>query len=75
MYGTGSFSINDTEVTVNTVDEYVDIDSESMQCHKGNVNCGQNVQLTDYPTLVGGDNTVTLDGVTRLVITPRWWKI
>lgn len=75
VYGTGSFSINDTEVTVNTVDEYVDIDSESMQCHKGDVNCGQNVQLTEYPTLVGGDNTVTLDGVTRLVITPRWWKI
>lgn len=75
VYGTGLFSINDTEVTVNAVDEYVDIDCEAMQCKKGDVNCGSNVQLTDYPTLGIGTNTVTLDGVTRLEITPRWWRI
>lgn len=76
VYGTGAVTINGTTVTVNSVDSYVDIDCEAMQCRKGDVNCGNNVTLTDYPTLTGGTNQVYLAStITKVEITPRWWKI
>lgn len=74
-YGTGTLTIGDYTITINSVDEYVDIDSETKQCYKGDVNCGANVELTDYPLLVSGENAVTKVGLTRVEITPRWWKI
>lgn len=74
-YGTGSLTIGGYTITINSVDEYVDIDSETMQCFKGDVNCGSNVELTEYPLLVSGENAVTLDGLSRVEITPRWWKL
>lgn len=74
-YGTGSLTIGGYTITINSVDQYVDIDSETMQCFKGDVNCGSNVELTEYPLLVSGENAVTLDGLSRVEITPRWWKL
>lgn len=74
-YGTGTLTIGGYTITINSVDEYVDIDSETMQCFKGDVNCGSNVELTEYPLLVSGENAVTLDGLSRVEITPRWWKL
>lgn len=74
-YGTGTLTIGGYTITINSVDQYVDIDSETMQCFKGDVNCGSNVELTEYPLLVSGENAVTLDGLSRVEITPRWWKL
>lgn len=74
-YGTGTLTIGDYTITINSVDTYVDIDCETKQCFKGDVNCGSNVELTEYPLLVSGENAVTLDGLSRIEITPRWWKI
>ena len=74
-YGTGTLTIGDYTITINTVDTYVDIDCETKQCFKGDVNCGGNVELTEYPLLVSGENAVTLDGLSRIEITPRWWRL
>ena len=75
VYGTGTLTVNDLEITINSVDEYVDIDSERMQVFKGSVNKGSTVSMTDFPELVGGENTLTLSGLTRVIITPRWWRL
>ena len=79
IYGTnGSLMINDVEVTFADVDEYVDIDCEIMDAYKGATNCNSKISLlgSDYIELKAGQNLITLiSGVTKLVITPRWWII
>ena len=76
-YGTGSFTVNDITVTISSADGYTDIDCEIMDAFKGSVNCNGNIVTTDnkFPTLVSGENSISLDGITRLEITPRWWTV
>ena len=77
IYGTGTVGIGDSTITVNSVDEYVDIDCEIMDAFKGAVNCNGNISLTNhtYPTLGAGITPVALGGnVTRVEVTPRWWR-
>lgn len=71
-YGTGSFTINGTTMTISTADGYTDIDCEIMEAYKGSTNCNGNIS-GDFPELVPGSNTITLTGLTSIVITPRWW--
>lgn len=73
--GTGKLGINDNEITITTNAAGTYIDCDTMQVYKGSTNLGENVTLTDFPELVGGSNTVTLDGLSKVVITPRWWKL
>lgn len=74
-YGTGKFYINDTEVQITAADVYTDIDCDIMECFKGNANKNGMVRLTEFPVLLPGENTITLDGVTSLEITPRWFVL
>lgn len=73
--GTGSVTIGATEMTIKAVDGYVDIDCETQQCYKGTTNCNNDVQVDEFPQLYAGANSITLDGVTSVVITPRWWEL
>jgi phage-related protein len=74
-YGTGKFSINDTEVQITAADVYTDIDCDIMECFKGNANKNGMVRLSEFPVLLPGENTITLDGVTSIEITPRWFVL
>lgn len=74
-YGTGSFTVNGTTVTITAADEYTDIDCELMDCYKGTTNRNESVELEEFPTLIAGDNSISLDGITQLVITPRWFVL
>lgn len=76
-YGTGSFTINDITVTITSANEYTDIDCEIMDAYKGATNCNGNIRTTDnkFPVFRSGQNNITLNGVTRLEITPRWWTV
>lgn len=74
-YSKGSFTIGNQVVTINSIDGYVDINSETMQCHKGTTNCNQNVSIDEFPTLSSGTTNITLNGVTKLDITPNWWQL
>lgn len=74
-YGTGTFTVNGYEVTINSADQYTDIDCELMQAYKGGVNCNNNIVCDDFPILSPGDNTITMTGVTELEIIPRWWTL
>lgn len=75
VYSTGTLVVNGYSIAVNSVSGYVDIDCESMQCYKGTTNCNNNVTIDEFPILKSGSNTVTLTGVSRVDITPRWWTI
>lgn len=80
IYGTGTLQIGSKTVTVNTADEYTDLDCETEEAYKDDAgtNCNGNIEIADYdfPILVSGDNGITLgDGITKVEITPRWWTL
>lgn len=77
VYGAGTVTINGTTVTVaESANTFVDIDSETEDCTCGEDNCNDLVTLTDFPALSPGENVVIPGaGVSRVVITPRWWRL
>ena len=76
-YGTGSFTINGTQVRITAADSYTDIDCDSMDAYKGATNCNGNVVLVngEFPEIAPGENAVTLNGLSAIEITPRWWTL
>lgn len=78
VYGTGELGIGSSTVTITTADGWTDIDCEMMDAHKDLTPCNSNIILSgyDFPTLVPGANGITLGtGITRVIITPRWWRV
>lgn len=76
-YGTGSFTIGGVSVQITTANGYTDIDCDLQEAYKDTLatNCNGNIVLTNgvFPSLTPGDNAITLSGITKLEITPRWW--
>ena len=78
VYGTGTVGIGDVTITISSANEYTDIDCETMDAYKGAVNCNANISTTNniFPTLPAGITGVSLGGsVSRVDITPRWWRV
>lgn len=80
--GAGAFSIGDYSVTINSIDEYVTIDSSIFDIYKGsgaskvNKNNTVNLGTTGYPTLKPGDNSIGFaGGITKLEVIPKWWTL
>lgn len=76
-YGTGTFTINGVTVQITTANSYTDIDCELQECYKDTLatNCNGNVVVSEFPTLISGENSVSMSGITKLEITPRWWRL
>ena len=76
-YGTGSFTIGGITVTIGSANSYTDIDCDLQECYKDTLatNCNGNVTLNndEFPTLTNGENVISMSGITKLEITPRWW--
>lgn len=74
-YGTGTFTIGADTVTITSASGYTDIDCELMEAYKDTMahNCNGNISLTQFPKLVHGSNAISFTGITRLIITPRYW--
>lgn len=78
IYGTGTVGIGDNAITITSADEYTDIDCDIMEAFKGTASCNQYVQIqgNDFPVLHAGTNGITLGtGITRVDITPRWYRL
>ena len=76
--GTGRLVIGNQTVYLWRIDDYLEIDSETMNCYKDVVNYNQYVEFgtRGFPTLPPGDTTIEmLGGVTRIEITGRWWEL
>jgi phage-related protein len=73
--GNGTLNIGDYELTVNTSQTSLTIDCEAMNCYNNNVNCNNDVTLTDFPVLKTGKNEITFTDFTEVKITPRWWRV
>lgn len=78
-HGTGTFTISGVTVQITTANGYTDIDCDLQEAYKDTLatNCNANIVLTSgaFPILYPGDNAITLNGITKLEITPRWWVL
>lgn len=80
VYGTGSFVIGSTTVTITSANSYTDLDCELEDAYKDTAatNCNGNIQLSGdhFPTIPAGTQGITLNaGITQIDITPRWWQM
>lgn len=79
IYGSGVATIGNCEITVNQVGtEYTDIDCAIMECFEGAESRNQYVEFStlDFPVLPSGSAGIELGtGVTKIEITPRWWRM
>lgn len=79
VYGNGVLGVGSTNITIaDNTNEYVDIDCEMGRAFYGATALDSKITLNtiDYPELMPGDNGISLGtGITRVVITPRWWEI
>lgn len=76
-YGTGSFSIGGVSVQITSANGYTDIDCELQEAFKDTLATNRNSYIVlpqgKFPVLAPGENAVTISGLTKLEITPRWW--
>ncbi|MFD1335745.1 hypothetical protein ACFQ4N_09315 [Oceanobacillus iheyensis] len=74
--GTGKIIINDQEVTIQNVSEYIEIDSELMNAYRLDNNFIVNMNnhmIGDFPVLKHGDNIIEFSGdITALEIDTRF---
>ena len=78
VYGTGALTIGDITITINSVNDYVDIDCETQDAYKGTTNCNGNITLNngEFFRLKSGENAITKENtITKIVVTPRWWTL
>lgn len=74
--GSGTLTVGNQIITINSISDYVDIDCDTMDCTKGAVNCNGNVTLSSFPVLEAGTTGVAISGgLTSVSITPRWWTL
>ena len=77
IYGSGDIklSINGEEVEFINVENYIEVDTELMNCYKDNIN-QNNRMIGSFPILKSGDNLITWVGdITKIEIEPRWVRL
>ena len=80
LYGSGTVQLmimpdgqGTTTWVISDVDEYIEIDSELMNCFKDTVLKNDTVTSKGFPVLKPGENSITCAGnVRRIEIVPRW---
>lgn len=74
--GTGTLTVNGVAIAITA--SPTTIDCEAMEAYNGTTSRNGNIALTpnEFPVLSPGSNTITLgSGITKVQITPRWWRI
>ena len=79
LYGSEAVTLNissgssTTSWTISAINEYIEIDSELMNCYKGTVLKNDTVMGDGFPMLKPGTTTISCVGaVTRIEVIPRW---
>lgn len=76
--GYGNLTVGDTTITIANQFASVTIDSEIGDCYSGSDNANLYVSFSGntFPVLIPGNNSVSINGsITKVEITPRWWKL
>ena len=79
LYGSGAVTLNvssgnsTSSWTISAIDEYIEIDSELMNCFKDTTLKNDKVKGAEFPILKPGVCTIICTGdVTRIEVIPRW---
>ena len=79
LYGSGAVTLNvssdgsTNSWTISVIDEYIEIDSELINCFKGTALKNDTVTEDGFPALKPGTTTISCVGaVTRIEVIPRW---
>lgn len=77
VYGTGgNLMVGDLIVRIDSIDGYIDIDSDTQNAYKGSTNCNGDIYAPSFPVLKAGKTGIKGEGnITKIVIKPRWWTI
>lgn len=74
IFATGdiTLNINDRFIKFINVEDCIELDSEMMECYKGNKNCNNKI-YGEFPILKTGKNNISWTGnVSKIEINPRW---
>lgn len=74
--GTGNLTVNGVQIAISKTP--TTIDCEAMEAYNGSTSRNGDIILTPnrFPVLSAGSNTITLGaGITKVEITPRWWRL
>lgn len=75
VYGNGgiTLTINGVDYPMDSVDNYITIDSEMMEVFKDSANQNSKFKSADFPRFETGENSISWTGdVDRVEIDPRW---
>ena len=78
VYGYGTLGIGFDIITIAQGNPYTDIDCEIMDCYYGTTNANSLVTFSsnNFPELAPGSTGISLAGnITKIEITPRWWRV
>ena len=84
VYGTGSVGIGDQTITINSLASgaaYTDIDCDVQDAFYGTTNCNGNITLSSgsfwkiHPGTNGVNGFSNTSNITRVEITPRFWRL
>lgn len=68
--GSGTITVNGKTITVlETVTDF------KIDCQTMNADDNTKISCLDFPYLIGGENVITLDGITSFSMIPRWWTL
>lgn len=76
--GVGTVTIGESTIAIKKNDSVVTLDSQIARCTCNDSNWSANVDLSDkeYPMLAAGRNGIVLgEGITKVVIEPRWYRL
>lgn len=75
VYGSGTLTINNTSITINTDYAHLDIDCELQEVLQVDGNLDITLTNGKFPVLSTGVNEVSFSGLTSVEITPRWYVL
>ena len=78
IYGKGTLGVGDVDITFDGSSEYVDIDCDIQDAYHEQTNKNASIVLSPnrFPALHPGENGIVLgNGITKVEVTPRWWRI
>lgn len=73
--GNGTLLINDKLITVKDNSAGVYIDTEIREAYNGKTNLNSIVSISEGLAIPPGVCPIGIDGLTKVVITPRWWTV
>lgn len=76
VYGSGTLTVNGTAIVIDTSQTYLDIDCDLQEVLQAGGNLDITLTNGVFPKLTSGENTITKgNGISKVIVTPRWWTL